>query len=122
MGTEISYGDVIAIAPSGRIDLTNAENFRDALLGAVDRSKQAIVIDFSGIDYVSSAGLRSLMIASKAAKAKGVAIGIAALRPMVKEVFVISRFHLVFPLFDTVREALVKLAPDALPRFDAGAA
>ncbi len=54
------------------------------------------------------------MIVFKASKAEGKAFGIAALQPLLLEIFTISRFNLVFPLFDTVRQAVEKLAPDAL--------
>jgi anti-sigma B factor antagonist/stage II sporulation protein AA (anti-sigma F factor antagonist) len=58
------------------------------------------------------------MIASKAAKAEGKTFSIAALKPLVLEIFTISRFNLVFPLFDTVRDAIKTQAPDALAAFD----
>jgi anti-sigma B factor antagonist/stage II sporulation protein AA (anti-sigma F factor antagonist) len=119
MTLETFYGEAVILAPSGRIDLTNAEEFRDSLLAAVERAQGTLIVDFAGIDYISSAGLRSLMIALQAAKKKNLVIGIAALRPMVAEIFTISRFHLVFPLFDTVRDGLAKLAPASLPDFDA---
>jgi anti-sigma B factor antagonist/stage II sporulation protein AA (anti-sigma F factor antagonist) len=108
------------LRPAGRIDLSNAEPFKEALLEAVATAKTAVILDLSGIEYVSSAGLRSLMIASKTAKPRGVALGVAALRPVVKEIFTISRFDLVVPCFDTVRDAVAKLDPAALASFDAG--
>jgi anti-sigma B factor antagonist/stage II sporulation protein AA (anti-sigma F factor antagonist) len=104
----------LILRPEGRIDLSNADRFRDALLEAVAAAKAAVVLDFSGVEYVSSAGLRSLMIASKDGTARGVALCIAAMQPIVKEIFTISRFHLVLPCFETVREALAKLDPPAL--------
>jgi anti-sigma B factor antagonist/stage II sporulation protein AA (anti-sigma F factor antagonist) len=104
----------VLMLPEGRIDLTNADFFRDALLEAVGAAKTAVVLDFSGVEYVSSAGLRSLMIASKAGTPRGVKVAVAAMRPIVKEIFTISRFHLVLPCFETVREAFAQLDPTAL--------
>jgi anti-anti-sigma factor len=111
-------GSVILL-PAGRIDLSNAEAFKDALLAALAAAKTALVLDLSQIEYVSSAGLRSLMIAAKTAGKRSVAVGVAALRPVPKEIFAISRFHLVVPCFDTVREALAELDPAALASYDA---
>jgi len=51
------------------------------------------------------------MIAFRAAKDAGKGFGVAALTPLVLEIFTISRFNLVFPLFGDVREALAALAP-----------
>jgi len=107
-------GSSVILRPDGRIDLSNADAFKDALLGAVAAAKAAVVLDFARVEYVSSAGLRSLMIASKAGAARGVTLGVAAMQPIVKEIFTISRFHLVLPCFETVREALGKLDPLAL--------
>jgi len=111
-------GSVI-LRPDGRIDLSNADVFKDALLGSVAAAKTAVVLDLSQIRYVSSAGLRSLMIASKTGTGRGVTLGVAAMQPIVKEIFTISRFHLVLPCFETVREALAKLDPAALASYDA---
>ena len=109
-------GSVLLIA-RGRIDMSNSDAFKDTLMAAVDAAEQAVVVDMAAVDYISSAGLRSVMIASKAGKPNGVTLGIAAMRPVVREIFAISRFDLVFPCFDTTRDALAKLAPDALEAF-----
>jgi len=108
---ERGVGDAVLVSASGRIDLSNAEAFKDALSASMAKAKAALILDLSGVDYISSAGLRALMIAFKAGKADGKAFGIAALQPLLLEIFTISRFNLVFPLFDTVRQAVDKLAP-----------
>ena len=104
----------VILSPEGRIDLSNADFFKDALLEGVAAAKAAVVLDFSAVEYVSSAGLRSLMIAAKAGTARGVKLSVAARQPIVEEIFTISRFHLVLPCFETVREALARLDPPAL--------
>jgi anti-sigma B factor antagonist len=114
---ETRFGGSIVLAPSGRIDLSNAEAFKAILLRVVEEARAALVLDLSAVEYISSAGLRSVMIASKAGKPRGVTVGIAAMRPVVREIFAISRFDLVFPCFDSTRDALAKLAPDALEAF-----
>ena len=110
---ERSFGAAIAVSAAGRIDLSNADAFKDALSAAMGKAKAALIIDLAKVDYISSAGLRSLMIVFKAGKAEGKAFAVAALQPLLKEIFTISRFNLVFPIFDTVEDALKKLAPAA---------
>jgi anti-sigma B factor antagonist len=117
--TEKPIGDAVLVSASGRIDLSNADAFRDELTLALNKTKTALILDLSQVDYISSAGLRALMIVFKVAKAAGKAFGIAALQPLLLEIFTISRFNLVFPLFDTVRHAVEKLAPHAVQDFDA---
>ncbi len=110
--SERAVGAAVVLSAAGRIDLTNADPFKDALAAAMAKADKALVIDLSGVDYISSAGLRSLMIVFKAGKADGKAFGVAALQPLLREIFTISRFHLVFPLFETVDEAVKKLVPN----------
>jgi len=114
-----TVGGAALATVSGRIDLSNAEALREALAAALASTETALVVDLVGVDYISSAGLRSLMIVFKAAKPLGKAFAIAGLQPLLMEIFTISRFNLVFPLFDTVRGALEKFAPAALPDYDA---
>jgi anti-anti-sigma factor len=113
-------GDAMLTMASGRIDLSNADDFTTALSAALTRSKTALILDLSKVDYISSAGLRSLMITLKASKAENKGFGVAALQPMLAEIFSIARLNQVVPIFQTTREAVAKLAPDALAQFDAG--
>jgi anti-sigma B factor antagonist/stage II sporulation protein AA (anti-sigma F factor antagonist) len=117
--SESKFGGVVALKVSGRIDLSNADSFKDAMCTAQSNAAAGLVVDLANVDYISSAGLRSLMIVFKAGKPLNKQFAIAALQPLLMEIFTISRFHLVFPLFDTVRAAIEKQVPDALPDFDA---
>ena len=104
----------IVLAPTGRIDMATADQFRDRLIPlvtAAGESKQGVVLDFSGVDYISSAGLRVLMLAAKQAKTSGASIAVAALQPLVNEIFQISRFDKVLPCHSGVTEALAAVAP-----------
>jgi anti-sigma B factor antagonist len=109
---ELSYstrGSAKIIAPAGRIDHASADMFQAALsphLVQCHAGEAPLIIDMSGVEYISSVGLRVLMVAAKQAKAQNGRIAIAALTPMVREVFEISRFNLVFDLFDSVDAAL----------------
>lgn len=64
------------------------------------------MLDFSGLDYISSAGLRVLMIAAKEVKPQQGIIAVAAMQPVVREIFDISKFNLVLNCFDSVADAL----------------
>jgi anti-sigma B factor antagonist/stage II sporulation protein AA (anti-sigma F factor antagonist) len=103
------HGNSVVLAPVGRIDHASAEAFGAALqphLEACRDGAGSIVLDMSGVDYVSSVGLRVLMMASRQVKGRKGHIVVAALAPLVREVFEISRFNLVFDLFDDVGAAL----------------
>ena len=116
---EVRFGGAVVVKADQRIDLSNAAAFRDALTAAVAGAASAVIVDMSSADYISSAGLRALTIANRAAKAAGKVVVVAALTPLVAEIFTISRFNLVFSTFATVREALEGASPDGLGQFDA---
>jgi anti-anti-sigma factor len=114
---------VVVVAPSGRLDHDNCEAFRAGLQPQLDRAgaaSQRIVLDLSGLEYVSSAGLRCFMLAAKQVRGQGGKIVLAALRPVVAEIFQISRFDMVFELHPSVRAALGALSPGAAAAFDQG--
>ena len=99
---------VLIVSVSGRIDHTASEEFTQALeplLVCCAREHPPLLLDFSGVDYISSAGLRVLMMASRRAKVQQGVFAIAALQPMVQEVFAISRFNLIVPCYATVDAA-----------------
>ena len=95
---------------TGRIDMATADAFRDRLLAALARGLP-LVIDFSGVDYISSAGLGALMQASKQSRGGGTKLAVAALRPVVLEIFQISRFDKLLPCHPTVDAALAAVRP-----------
>src|SRR5262245_4375746 len=110
------FGDTVVLAPTGRVDHTSAEAFKAALDGPLARcgpGGDRIVLDFSSLDYISSAGLRVLMIARKQAKAQSGKLVIASLQPVVKEIFEISRFDTMFEIFPSVRQALASISSAA---------
>ena len=115
------FADTVALYPTGRIDHATADSFKTALaphLAAVATGCDRAVIDLAGVEYISSVGLRVLMLASKQVKAQGGALAVADLQPVVREIFEISRFNLVLEVFPTLREALAKLSPAALAAFE----
>jgi len=114
--------DTLVLSPAGRIDHATAEVFKTALapsLAGCAAGRDCVVIDLASVEYISSVGLRVLMLASKQAKTQGGALGVCALQPVVREIFEISRFHLVLQVFPTLRDALAKLSAEALAAHDA---
>lgn len=110
-------GNAVVLEVTGRIDNDTSEAFRLLLvpfLRGCTGDGNCLVLDFSGVDYISSVGLRVLMLAAKQAKKQGGTVVLAGLHSVVKEIFEISRFNLVFQCFASVREALASAAPQAL--------
>jgi len=113
----------LVLAPAGRIGHDAAEAFSQALraqLGTCIAGRDAVVLDMSAVEYVSSAVLRALLLAVRQAEAQGGTLVVAALTPFVREIFEISRFTRLFRVFASVREALAELSPAAVAAFEAG--
>ena len=114
------YGDVVVAAPAGRIDHANADGLTAALAPLLDSaSGGALLLDFSRVDYISSVGLRVLMMAAKALRTQQRKLGVAAPQPLVREIFEISRFNLILDLSPSVRAGLERMSPQAAAAFDA---
>src|SRR5271163_3541945 len=96
-------GGSVILTPIGRIELTTADAFKEQLLGALELASAAgaVVIDCAHLDYISSAGLRVLVIAARAANGRH--LGIATMQPVVREIYSISRFDAIITAFETVR-------------------
>ena len=118
-----TYGAARVLAPKGRLDHDNCEAFQADLrphAEACAKDGTALVLDMSGLEYVSSAGLRCLMIAARETKGRAGRIVVAAMQPVVAEIFHISRFNLVLEVFPTLREALASVSPQAVAAFERG--
>ena len=102
-------GKVAVLSVRGKIDQLSAEEFHRLLsphLATCGVDGQALVIDLSGVDYISSAGLRIFMLASREVKPRQGRIALAGLQPVVSEIFEISKFSLLFPIHPRVEDAL----------------
>jgi anti-anti-sigma factor len=90
-----SIGNMTLVIPRGRLDFAAAALFQvkieQALVGA-GTVPVGVLVDCAGLDYVSSAGLRVFLVATRAAKRSGIALAVCSLQPAVREVFDISGF------------------------------
>lgn len=117
--SESKLADTVIVAPKGRLDQDSAPDVQQRLVDIIEANPGGkVALDFAEVSYISSVGLRALMVAAKTSKTKGGAIAVGALTPVVREIFEISRFNYVVPVFDSLREALASLSADAATAFD----
>jgi anti-anti-sigma factor len=116
------FSDVTLISITGRIDHKTVKDFENALMPFLEADHPAadtkIIMNFKKLDFLTSAGLRMLMIAAKTCGRQSRDIAVASLQPIVQEIFTISRFDLVLKVFPTVRDALAALSPAALADYE----
>lgn len=98
---ELAEGDITILDLTGQLDGVGAPELEKRCLPVFDRSAARLVLDFSGLDYISSAGLRSLLVLAKRARAADGAFAICNPAPMVREVMEISGFDKLLRLADS---------------------
>jgi anti-anti-sigma factor len=102
---EQRQGNAIVLGPVGRLDSLSCREFEARLLNALSESG-TVVVDCAAMVYISSAGLRSLLVAAKQARASNGQLALAALRDNPREVFDISGFSTIFSIHPTVAAAI----------------
>ena len=109
-----SLGTTTLVLPEGRLDFGAAAAFEkhlnEALAGRGGAAPKAVILDGTGLEYVSSAGLRAILLAARAAQRGGVAFSLCALKPAVREVFDLSGFSRIIAVHQD-RAAALAAAP-----------
>ena len=96
----------LVIYVKGRIDAVSSPEFEKKLTDWINEGENHLIVDFGGLEYISSAGLRSVLGTAKKLKAKDGKLVVSDLRDTVKEVFDISGFSTIIPISDTVEGAI----------------
>ena len=104
--TQRVEGDITVFLPDGRIDALAADAMDQTLQTAVAEGNQKIVVDMSKVEYISSAGLRSLASVLVRCRDEGGDMKLAALNERVTRVFNIIGFDLLMSLHGTSDAAI----------------
>ena len=99
-------GNATLISLKGRMDVATASDFERTCERIIQGGEKLLVFDLGSLEYISSAGLRSILGVDKKIKAQGGKLALCNLKGMVKEVFHISGFAVMFSTFDTAEAAL----------------
>jgi anti-anti-sigma factor len=106
---QVAVGESLVVAPAGRVDSTTSETLERALAAALDGGARRLVVDFSDVSYISSVGLRVLLVTAKRMRTERGALVLCGLGDAVRQVFDLAGF---LPLFtvEPTRELAVKRA------------
>lgn len=91
-------GDVLVLLPVGRIDSVNARPFESAVMGCISAGERHVVVDFRRLDFISSSGLRVLLLAAKALKAAKGTLVLCTMKNHIEELFRINGFDRIIPI------------------------
>lgn len=100
-------GDVKIVDMTGHLDtntVAEAENLVSQIID--EQGVNKLLVNLKGLSYISSAGLRVLLVTTKKIKGKGGELRLSNLNPVVKEVFDISGFSMIISVFTDEEEAL----------------
>ena len=99
----------VLVSVTGRMDAVSSPEFEKEISRLIDEDNVNFVIDLAGLDYISSSGLRSILVTAKKLKGKNGRIMLASLQAVVREVFEISGFSTIIPIYESVEEAMAAL-------------
>jgi anti-sigma B factor antagonist len=100
---------IVCVKISGRLDGETAADAEAKVREILDQGKNRLLFDLSRMDYISSAGLRVVLMTVKELQRKSGRVVLCALRPYVKEVFEVSNFATIIPITDSVEAGLKRL-------------
>ncbi len=114
------YADTLVASPVGRVDHVTAPHLESALTRLIGQARDGggtLVLDFSDVEYISSGGLRVLMVAATQMRAQQGKLMVAALHTVAAEIFRVSRFDRVVSVSTTVEDALAQCSAAALAAY-----
>lgn len=104
--TNRKEGNALVISVKGRMDAVTSPEFDKAAQTLMGGGESLFILDLTDLDYISSAGLRSILALAKKLKTDGITLHLAALQAAVKEVFDISGFSSIIPISESVEAAV----------------
>ena len=108
---EVRDRGVDVLAPAGRIDTTTVAALEARLAPLLMSPQPRVVIDFTGVDYISSAGLRILLVAARRVQGTAGGLALCGMGDAVRQVFQLAGFVPLFTITDTRDAAVSRLAP-----------
>ena len=96
----------LILKPTGRIDGQNAVDFQTAIESIVSDSDKSVILELEDLVYISSAGLRVILLLAKTLKSRNAQFAMCSIAGSVKDVFDISGFGKIIATHDTREDAL----------------
>ena len=102
-----SVGDVLVLDLKGRLDTDTSADFELAVQDLLETGARDFIVNLAGVGYVSSAGLRVLLMLGKGVDGKG-SLRLAGLNPTVRQVFDVAGFTQLFTILPDREAALAQ--------------
>jgi anti-anti-sigma factor len=102
--------EIRVVRPQGRLDSTTSPGLEKALLEHIEGGDRRLLLDLADLGYISSMGLRVVLLAAKRMRAAGGKFALCSLNANISEVFEISGFSSILDIFPTHDAATAALA------------
>lgn len=102
-------GAALVIAPAGRVDSVSSAELERLVVGRLDGGERRIVVDLGAVDYISSAGLRVLLLLAKRLKPPAGGLVLCGMGPSVRTVLELAGFTSLFTIEPSRAQALVRI-------------
>ncbi|MEI6353596.1 MAG: anti-sigma factor antagonist [Methylococcus sp.] len=99
-------GNALVLTLNGRLDANSAKELEAEALVWIEGGDHQHVLDFSGVNFISSAGLRAILLIAKRLEPIGGKVKLCGLNATLMDVFEISGFSKLFVIVPTVAEAI----------------
>lgn len=107
---EEQQGEITVVDINGRVDSNTAKSFEEKLTGLFRSGRIRVVVDFKHLVYISSAGCRALLVASRLAEKSDGQLALCNLTADVMRVFELGGLTDFFAIYPSREEGLAKLA------------
>lgn len=107
---ESTHNTMLVVTIEGRLDSTTSPEFEKHILGRIEAGQTDILVDFGALDFISSAGLRVMLMAAKRVKAAKGRMALCGLNDNIAKVFEISGFLSIFTVYPDKQSALAATA------------
>jgi stage II sporulation protein AA (anti-sigma F factor antagonist) len=102
---------ITLLEPQGRLDAIGARPMETELAAHITGGRVFLIVDLTGARYISSNGLRVLLVAQKNAQQQGGALVLCGLNPRLREIVEMAGFDRVFEIFETRQAAQAAMNP-----------
>jgi len=107
--TSEKHGKAMVISVRGQIDTVSAPALDKQISDLIARNEENLIADLSELDYISSAGLRSFLIAAKELKSRNGRLVLACPKPEVMKIFRVSGFSAILTICDSIESAVAEI-------------
>jgi len=103
---EIKESGITILSVDGNLDAEGTQAMEEKVLALLESGETCLLFDFSDLDYINSSGLRVLVLAYQRLKKASGKVAICGIKDYIQEVFEVSGYDKIFPLFPNRGDAL----------------